>query len=81
LSFTAEEQLKAIRLKQEIPYSEDCERIRDTFKQRGYSISLLEAHWLWSTYSDKFAASWLFLPESDDEVFDAVKQYFDEDDQ
>jgi hypothetical protein len=70
--------LTKIKLKQPLPYEEDCLRIQGIFATRDYEVSLYEARWLWRSYSDRFAASWLFLPVSDDEVFRALKDYFED---
>ena len=53
-------------------FPEDVKRIVEVFKIKGIKITLDEAHELWCEYSDRFCASWLILPKSDEELFKVV---------
>ncbi len=55
---------------------EDCEKIKAALFKNGYvNAGLSDACWLWSEYSDSYAAGWLGLPDTDEEIFECVKNY------
>lgn len=58
-----------------IRHPEDVARIKRICKERGYKISRHDAQLVWEEYSDSMAVGWLFLPDSDDAVFNVVLQY------
>lgn len=59
-------------------YTEDIKRICRVMIDNNYSISFSEAIELWVEHSEKSAAGWLGLPETDSELFEILKEYIDE---
>ena len=59
-------------------FPEDCVRIVKALLDVGYVITPYEAEMLWSTYSDRVDAGWLFLPDTDEEIVAAVRTYLEE---
>lgn len=55
-----------------IEYQDDCARICEVLATQGISISMHEAQKIWSNYSDKYAARWLILYETDEEIINAL---------
>ena len=53
-------------------YPEDIRRIVNVAMVNGLSIHPLEAERLWSEHSYKYAAGWLHLSDSDDEILSAI---------
>lgn len=59
---------------------DDCVRISKVLDERlKIWISVDEAELLWSELSDSMAASWLYLPESDDDLVNEIKEYTERD--
>ena len=57
-------------------HREDCEKIKAALVNNGYAnAGLSDAVFLWSDYSDTYAAGWLGLPDTEEEIFDCVKDY------
>jgi len=57
----------------------DVERLVAVAKARGYAITLGEARRAWEQFSAGRAASWLGMePESDQSLWAAVEDYFEE---
>lgn len=50
-------------------HKEDIQRMIKVLAENGYFASIEECELLWSWYSDSNAASWLILPDSDDQLF------------
>lgn len=60
-------------------YTDDIDRIVKVFADRGYEISASDAVRVWETYSENgFAAGWLILPESDESIYNEIRDYFEE---
>lgn len=56
--------------------ADDCQRIKMILINKGFiNAGLLDACYLWSNYSDSYAAGWLGLSEDDEELFDCIKPY------
>lgn len=56
----------------------DCTKIKNVLIQKGYiNAGLSDALYLWSEYSESYAAGWLSLDtdDTDDMIFDAIKCY------
>jgi hypothetical protein len=53
---------------------EDCNRIKSVLESAGIAVSVYEAYLMWETYSDRYAAGWLFLPDSDEEILNALTE-------
>lgn len=47
----------------------DCERIQSALLNYGIEASINECYDVWDEYSDKRAAGWLCLPDSDDDIY------------
>lgn len=68
--------MKRLRLRREldVQYS-DAPRIVASFARLGYEVSEDLAIAAWETYSDSlFCASWLFLPDRDEDLDTAVRR-------
>jgi len=55
-------------------YEDDVQRIVDVCQKHGFEISENDAKLCWEQHSDSYCASWLILPESDVELFEAIKE-------
>jgi len=58
-------------------YPEDCRKIQEVLKVRGYEASLSECEALWNRYSDSMAAGWMCLGDTGDEIFDCISNYIE----
>lgn len=74
--------MKILRIKPEFIDREmaDLERIALVLAQQGYVSTPEQCQLLWEMYSDSLCAGWLFLPESDEDLFEAVRCFIIEDD-
>jgi len=63
---------------QQPEYSNDTKRIKKALAENGYEATLEDCEEAWIRYSEGMAASWLGLPESDDELLDMVLLYMAE---
>jgi hypothetical protein len=59
-------------LKQPPRYLAVCQRIQRVLLAKGYEVSLHECEDMWEPYSDRSCASWLILPDTDEEIADAL---------
>lgn len=50
-------------------YKEDIKRIQKVLLDNGFEASLTECHDFWDNYSFERSATWLILPESDEDLF------------
>lgn len=50
-------------------HSNDVERIVRIFASKGVMLDPLRAYMAWSEYSDSYAAGWLSLGNSDEDVY------------
>jgi hypothetical protein len=53
-------------------YPDDIDRMQQVLIANGCLAARVDLEALWSDYSDSFAASWLFLPESDEELLNIL---------
>jgi len=53
----------------------DIARIGKVCFSKGFYISDLNAYLVWQKYCDDYSASWLSLPDSDDELFKIITSY------
>jgi len=58
-------------------YPEDCRKIQQVLRDRGYEASLSECETLWEKYSDMMCAGWMCLSDTDDEIFDCISNYIE----
>ena len=49
-------------------FPKDVDRIVKVMQERGYEISREDAETIWEDCSENWAAGWLILPTSDDEL-------------
>lgn len=59
-------------------YTDDIFRIVKVFENHGYQISESDVICVWELYSSKYAAGWLCLPESDEYIYNEIRDYFEE---
>lgn len=60
-------------------YVDDIDRIVKVFADRGYEISREDCVLAWESYSElEYAAGWLVLPESDEFLYNEIRDYFEE---
>jgi hypothetical protein len=57
------------------PYSEDIERLQKIAENRGYELSHQDAISAWKAHSDLYAAGWLVLHGSDEEIWKDIKEH------
>jgi len=57
-------------------FIEDVERIQQVMVSKGYYCTLKMCAHMWEEYSDTYCAGWLSLPESDDDLFNILKYYY-----
>ena len=57
-------------------FIEDVERIQQVMVSKGYYCTLKMSASMWDEYSDIYCAGWLGLPESDEELFNILKYYY-----
>jgi len=53
----------------------DCERIVNIALDHRYLLSVSQAEDVWSEVSEMYAAGWLFLPDSDDELWADIEAF------
>lgn len=59
-----------------VRYPEDCKRIRQVLRDRGFNLTFKECEELWEYYSDSYAAGWLILDShSDNDIHYAAQQW------
>ena len=56
---------------------DDIRRLQDVMLAHGYYASSEQCEELWEMVSEDMCASWLVMPENDDELFIEVKVYFE----
>ena len=61
--------MRKIEFKFEHRHMDDVQRIREVMLKRGFDIDLQSCAKFWEERSDMFAAGWLGLPDSDDDLF------------
>jgi hypothetical protein len=59
-------------LKEPPIYLADCQRIQRVLRAKGYEVSLHECEEMWESYSDGYCAGWMILPDTDQEIADAL---------
>lgn len=63
---------KYLQIECEPRHLSDCKRIQSVLQVRGVFISLNDTEKIWEELSDSSCASWLFLDESDDELYERI---------
>lgn len=56
-------------------YPEDVDRIVHTCRRSGYGINRRDAVTIWENRSEAWSASWIILPEDDDELIQDILNY------
>lgn len=51
---------------------EDCKRIQKVLEQNNTEATLAECEELWIEWSSSLSAGWLFLPKTDDEIWEIL---------
>lgn len=59
-------------------YPEDVDRIIQVCTEAGYEIDRSAAEFAWETQSNDFAAQWLGLPDSDEELLTIIRSHLEE---
>lgn len=54
-------------------YDDDVKRIQRVAAAHGVHLQFYSAKALWDEESDSMCAGWLFLPESDDDLWETVR--------
>lgn len=55
-------------------YEDDIERIMRLMRERGWELSPLEVHSLWTSIADDYAMSWMVPGPSDTAIKDIVER-------
>lgn len=55
---------------------DDCERISKVALEHGEVITLWEAYDIWFVVSDRVEASFLRLPDDDDDLWQNIREFF-----
>ena len=74
--------MKKLKLKLDetkIFYPDDVDRIVSVCESKGYNIEPQLAQDVWQKHSDSMCAGWLGLDKEDDELFDNIMSYCEED--
>lgn len=64
--------------KEHFHYWDDVRKIVKVFDAKGYRIAEEDARAAWEKYSETMCAGWLILPEKNEDIFNAIIEYFDE---
>jgi len=59
-------------------YAVDAVAITRALETKGYQVSPQDAYEAWKEHSDSYCASWLILPEGQDEILRSVLPYLKE---
>lgn len=64
----------AVRYQTNIPSDclDDARRIKTALDNAGVRTTTYEAYVAWDKYSDSMCAGWLFLPDTDEEIVEAL---------
>jgi len=65
--------MKRLVLNVTLDHPSDIERIIRVCATNGFLITARDAQEAWSQYSDNFAASWLMLPEDNEELVAIIR--------
>lgn len=52
---------------------EDCKRIQGILERHNTEATLSECQDLWQDHSSKLCASWIILPESDEDIWEILE--------
>lgn len=71
--------MNRIQLRNEVwrRYEPDVLRIQQVLADRKLNATSDQCYWIWRDFSDDMCAEWNALPDSDDELFEIVQEYFD----
>ena len=56
--------------------SVDVTRIVKAFASRGLLCTREQAEFMWYDYSELLAATWIHLPETDDEIMECLSEHY-----
>jgi cephalosporin-C deacetylase-like acetyl esterase len=72
--------MKEVKIKSwhEMNYPDDVKRIKRVLEEHDYSATNSQCVELWRMYSGSMCAGWLFLPDSDDEIFECIASYLED---
>jgi hypothetical protein len=56
------------------PYEQDAALLIKAYRLEGYVITIEQADYIWSEYSDELYASWVMMGESTDGLFEMTKR-------
>ena len=58
----------------------ESEKVQQVAKDRGIELSLKDAQDLWLMYSESMAAGWMEFPDTDDEIWQIIDSYLEDND-
>jgi hypothetical protein len=58
-----------------VDYPKDCLRIQRVCLEKGYYGGISECEDIWQEYSTELCAGWLFLPDTDEELWLQIEKY------
>ena len=70
--------LRTIKIKEyNRDFHEDTLRIQRVLIDRGFYAENTQCRRLWELHSEEYAAGWLALPKSDDELYECIHPFFE----
>jgi len=71
--------LKTIKVKEEEnDYTNDILRIQRVLIDKGYYAENSQCRRVWQLHSEEYAAGWLTLPKTDEEIYESVRPHFED---
>lgn len=71
--------LKTIKVKEEFTdYTNDVLRIQRVLIDKGYYAENSQCRRIWQLHSEEYAAGWLKLPKTDEEIYESIRPHFED---
>lgn len=71
--------LKTIKVKEELcDYTNDILRIQRVLIDKGYYAENSQCRRIWQLHSEEYAAGWLALPKTDEEIYESIRPHFED---
>jgi len=71
--------LKTIKVKEEdSDNNSDILRIQRVLIDKGYYAENSQCRRIWQLHSEEYAAGWLILPNTDEEIYESIRPHFED---